>query len=146
MKNIQNLQVLHFVFSWSKVPAKESLDLSLAKKNGGKIRASITGTSSRCRLKMKVQPIYQYNFGRGQYIEKKFFIEIVGKQSPKARKSGKAGAQKKKKLKMSCKRKNKKNGGKKPDGIKVSDIADYFFSNTEDTGKLPKYLFQMKTT
>ena len=97
---------------------------------------------------MKVQPIYlradeeATSLGRGQKLEKKFFIEIVAKQSPKARKSGKAGAQKRKKLKMSCERKNKKKVGKKPGGIKVSDIADYFFSNTEDAGNTKRTLVQ----
>ena len=72
---------------------------------------------------------------RGQKMEKKFFIEIVAKRAPEARKNGNVG-KKKKKLKMSCREKKNKNKGKKkkPAGIKVSDIADYFFSDSADTG------------
>ena len=56
---------------------------------------------------------------RGQF----FFLgfQIVAKRAPEARSNGNVG-KKKKKLKMSCRQKNKKKG-KKPGGIKVSDVA-----------------------
>ena len=52
-----------------------------------------------------------------------FFLvfQIVAKRAPEARTNGNVG-KKKKKLKMSCRQKYKKKG-KKPGGIKVSDVA-----------------------
>ena len=54
--------------SWSKVPAKDEINLSLGSKNG-RIRAKITGTDSRCRIKMRVQAIYRHVEDEGRTLQ-----------------------------------------------------------------------------